>query len=216
MAPRPRLAHHFSQSAASRNKAIEAQWVGALSGLGLDRQPMPTKALGKRLRVFRLSKAEHRGVEVIAGQRVREQRRQSNRRRGSNDCGRNQGARSVTAHRHSRTGYPEKLFGSISSGAWPAPRPERRPAVEAAILVGLGVVAGPPNIVAELKAPGSRLSASQEACHERMREARAAVGTATGLDEALAWQAGHGLPRGQASLRKAGETRAQGRRRSRC
>jgi hypothetical protein len=82
MALRPRLPHHFSQSAASRNKAIEAQWVGALSGLGLDRQPMPTKALGKRLRVFRLSKAEHREVEVIAEQRVREQPRQSNRRRG--------------------------------------------------------------------------------------------------------------------------------------
>ena len=39
------------------------------------RQPLPIKALGKGLCVFRFSKAEHHEVAVIAAQGVRERRR---------------------------------------------------------------------------------------------------------------------------------------------
>jgi hypothetical protein len=39
------------------------------------RQPLPTEALGKGLRVLRFTKAEHHEVAVIAAQKVRERRR---------------------------------------------------------------------------------------------------------------------------------------------
>jgi hypothetical protein len=46
------------------------------SGLSLTlRQPLPTEAPGKRLRGFRLNKAEHYEVGFIAAQEVRERRR---------------------------------------------------------------------------------------------------------------------------------------------
>jgi hypothetical protein len=56
------------------------QWGGLgvapfIFGFSLGRtQPSPTKALGKSLRVFRLGKAEHHGVAVIAAHGVRELR----------------------------------------------------------------------------------------------------------------------------------------------
>jgi hypothetical protein len=39
------------------------------------RQPLPLEALGKRLRVFRLRKAEYDEVAFIAAQGIRERRR---------------------------------------------------------------------------------------------------------------------------------------------
>jgi hypothetical protein len=69
----------------------------------------------------------------------------------------------------------------------------RRP-VEAAIMKGLGVTAGVPDIIVirngkahclELKAPGGRLTDAQLAAHEALRAAGAEVATADNLDAAL-------------------------------
>jgi VRR-NUC domain len=69
----------------------------------------------------------------------------------------------------------------------------RRP-IEAAILKGLGVTAGVPDIIAikdgrahclELKAPGGRLTDAQRAAHEALRAAGAEVATADNIDDAL-------------------------------
>jgi hypothetical protein len=46
------------------------------------RQPLPTEALSKSLRIFRFSKAEHHEVAVIAAQGVRKQRCRQGRHRG--------------------------------------------------------------------------------------------------------------------------------------
>jgi hypothetical protein len=80
----------------------------------------------------------------------------------------------------------------------------RRP-VEAAVLKGLGVVAGVPDLVIihegrcfalELKADGGRLSEVQKASHVALRKAGATVGVAYGLDAALAQLESWGLLRG--------------------
>jgi hypothetical protein len=69
----------------------------------------------------------------------------------------------------------------------------RKP-VEAAIMSGLGVVAGMPDLCIlhngrafflELKADGGRLSPIQKECHERLRQAGAVVMTADGIDAAV-------------------------------
>jgi hypothetical protein len=69
----------------------------------------------------------------------------------------------------------------------------RRP-IEAAILKGLGVVAGVPDVIAvrdgriyalELKAPNGRLSESQRATHSVMLKAGVQVAVAYNLDDAL-------------------------------
>jgi hypothetical protein len=89
------------------------------------------------------------------------------------------------------------------------PNGGRRSAVEAAIMQGLGVRAGMPDIVCikagqayglELKAEKGTLSANQRQCHDDLRAAGAIVGTATGLSEALVWLEGHGLLRGVADV----------------
>ena len=81
----------------------------------------------------------------------------------------------------------------------------RRP-IEAAILKGLGVVAGVPDIIAikdgrthavELKAPGGRLSDNQRATHSAMIGAGVQVAVADNLDDALALLEGWGLLRGK-------------------
>ena len=80
-----------------------------------------------------------------------------------------------------------------------------RSPIEAAILRGLGVVAGVPNIIAirdgqafalELKAEGGRLSAAQRATQDALRAAGAIIATAAGLDGALAQLEAWGLLRG--------------------
>jgi hypothetical protein len=69
----------------------------------------------------------------------------------------------------------------------------RRP-IEAAILKGLGVVAGVPDVIAirdgrtyalELKAPGGKLTENQRATHSAMTRAGAQVAVADNLDDAL-------------------------------
>jgi hypothetical protein len=79
---------------------------------------------------------------------------------------------------------------------------------EAAILKGLGVVAGVPDIILvrdgrayalELKAQGGRLSDAQRQAHGALRAAGAEVATAIGLDDALAQLEDWGLLKGSAS-----------------
>jgi hypothetical protein len=69
-----------------------------------------------------------------------------------------------------------------------------RRAAEAAIMTGLGVRRGAPDLMfvvcgraygLELKAPGGRLSEAQRVCHREIREAGGIVGVATGIDEAV-------------------------------
>ena len=83
-----------------------------------------------------------------------------------------------------------------------------RSRVEAAILKGLGVVAGVPDVIAihngrvfamELKAPGGRATDKQLEAIAAMREAGAFVALAEGLDRALACLEAWGLLRGRAS-----------------
>ena len=83
----------------------------------------------------------------------------------------------------------------------------RKP-VEAAILKGLGVVAGTPDIIAirggrtyalELKAPDGKLSNSQEAAIADLERAGATVAVAIGLDMALATLENWGLLLGRSS-----------------
>jgi VRR-NUC domain len=68
----------------------------------------------------------------------------------------------------------------------------RRP-VEAAIMSGLGLRRGAPDLIfivagrtfgLELKAPGGRLSPAQRQCHEEIRLAGGVVGVAASIDEA--------------------------------
>jgi hypothetical protein len=95
-----------------------------------------------------------------------------------------------------------RMPGTI--GFHPANGGFRRPA-EAAILQGLGVLAGIPDVVLcrggrmyclELKVAGGRLSPVQRQVHDRLREAGAEVATAHGLDEALVQLERWGLLRG--------------------
>jgi len=77
----------------------------------------------------------------------------------------------------------------VPNGGWRSP-------AEAAILKGLGVRAGVPDVIVikagqayalELKAPGGRLTSVQADTHAALRAAGATVAVAYGLDEALAW-----------------------------
>jgi hypothetical protein len=75
-----------------------------------------------------------------------------------------------------------------ANGGW-------RSHIEAAILKGLGVRPGVPDVIAvmdghtyalEIKPPGGRLTAAQNVAHAALRAAGADVATAWGLDDALA------------------------------
>jgi hypothetical protein len=61
------------------NRHAKARELGLVGGATTSPpghlQPLPTEALGKGLRVFRLGEAEHREVAAIAARRVRERRR---------------------------------------------------------------------------------------------------------------------------------------------
>jgi hypothetical protein len=83
-----------------------------------------------------------------------------------------------------------------------------RTRIEAAILKGMGVVAGVPDVFAvhngrcfalELKAEGGRATDKQLACIAALREAGALCAIAEGLDRALACLEGWGLLRGRKS-----------------
>jgi hypothetical protein len=89
----------------------------------------------------------------------------------------------------------------VPNGGWRSP-------IEAAILKGLGVHSGVPDIIVikgghtfalELKSPGGRLTAAQSIAHAALRAAGAAVVTTYGLDDALAQLERWGLLRGRAS-----------------
>jgi hypothetical protein len=84
--------------------------------------------------------------------------------------------------------------GSAVTFAFHCPDGGARTGIEGAILKGLGVVAGVPDImviynghtyVLELKAAGGQLSSSQQHVHERLRAAGAEVAVVAGLNAAL-------------------------------
>jgi hypothetical protein len=86
-----------------------------------------------------------------------------------------------------------------ANGGWRSP-------IEAAILKGLGVRAGVPDVIAvkegrtyalEIKSPGGRLTAAQSAAHAALRAAGAEVAVAYGIDAAIATCEGWGLLRGR-------------------
>jgi hypothetical protein len=89
-----------------------------------------------------------------------------------------------------------------ANGGW-------RSRIEAAILKGLGVRAGVPDVIAvkdgrtyalEIKRPGGRLTAAQNAAHAALRAAGATVVTSYSLDDAVAQLERWGLLRGKASI----------------
>lgn len=93
--------------------------------------------------------------------------------------------------------------------AFHVPNGGARSPIEAAILKGLGVVAGVPDIIAirdgttfalELKAEGGRLSAAQLQTQQALRAAGAVVDVATSLDQALAQFEAWALLRGVTQL----------------
>ena len=117
----------------------------------------------------------------------------------------------MTKHRRQEEDVQRAVFAHLAARRCPGtfafhvPNGGARSPAEAAILKGLGVVAGVPDIVAicngrvfglELKADQGRLSAAQTATHEAMRAAGATVATCLGLDEALARLEAWGLLRG--------------------
>jgi len=82
-----------------------------------------------------------------------------------------------------------------------------RSRIEAAILKGLGVRAGVPDVIAvkdgrtyalEIKSPGGRLTAAQNAAHAALRAAGATVLTSYSLDDAISMLEEWGLLRGRA------------------
>src|SRR5262245_21951466 len=85
-----------------------------------------------------------------------------------------------------------------ANGGW-------RSRIEAAIRKGLGVRAGVPDVIVvkdgrtyalEIKRPGGRLTAAQNAAHVALRAAGATVVTSYGLDDAVAQLERWGLLRG--------------------
>jgi hypothetical protein len=88
-----------------------------------------------------------------------------------------------------------------ANGGW-------RSHIEAAILKGLGVRAGVPDVIAvkdgctyalEIKPPGGRLTVAQIDAHAALRAAGVNVVTSYGVDDALAQLEAWGLLRGQAT-----------------
>jgi hypothetical protein len=126
---------------------------------------------------------------------------------GARHCG---GAR----HRHREAAIQRVVFQHLRTrGApgvfvfHPANGGYRKP-VEAAILKGLGVVSGVPDVIAirdgrtyalELKAEGGKPTRKQVEAIAAMKVAGVITGVAVGIDEALRWLEGQGLLRGRAS-----------------
>jgi hypothetical protein len=91
--------------------------------------------------------------------------------------------------------------------AWHTPNGGYRRRTEAAILKGLGVVPGIPDVLAlkdgrlfalELKADRGRLTPVQATAHVLLRQAGATIDTAVGLDAAIRQLESWGLLRGKA------------------
>jgi hypothetical protein len=103
--------------------------------------------------------------------------------------------------------------GASGVYAFHVPNGGARSPIEGAILKGLGVRAGVPDVIAvrdgrtyalEIKSPGGRLTAAQNAAHAALRAAGATVETTFSLDDALTVLEGWGLLRpNRASLRRA-------------
>lgn len=92
--------------------------------------------------------------------------------------------------------------------AFAVPNGGARPPNEASILVGLGVLAGVPDLflfcagrafALEIKTPTGRLSRQQESVQARLRTAGVNVTTAYGLDDALSRLEAWGLLRGKSA-----------------
>jgi hypothetical protein len=101
-------------------------------------------------------------------------------------------------------GAPAMFAFHPANGGW-------RSRVEAAILKGMGVKAGTPDIVAvkdgqcyalELKASDGRLTSVQRDAHAALAAAGATVAVACGLDDALARLEARGLVRGSCQGRR--------------
>ena len=89
--------------------------------------------------------------------------------------------------------------------AFHVPNGGYRKPVEAAIMKGLGVVAGVPDVIVihagrcyalELKRAGGRTTDNQRACLAALREAGAITGVVDSIDAALTWLGTEGLLRG--------------------
>jgi hypothetical protein len=89
---------------------------------------------------------------------------------------------------------PNAFAFHVPNGGWRSP-------IEAAIMKGLGVRPGVPDVFAgrahalELKAPGAKLSPAQAEAHAALKAAGAAVAVVYGLDDALAQPDAWGLLR---------------------
>jgi len=95
--------------------------------------------------------------------------------------------------------------GAWGSVYWHHPAGGARSKIEAAIMRGLGARSGFPDLFIlheghlyglELKHGKGRLSQAQINTHVELAKAGATIGTAYGLNEALAWLELHGLLRG--------------------
>jgi VRR-NUC domain len=115
--------------------------------------------------------------------------------------------RSVFAHLAARPAAGVFAF-HCPNGGWRSP-------VEAAIMKGLGVVAGIPDLLAiragqvfalELKAPGGRVRDAQRDTMAALQAAGAICAVADDLDSAIARLEEWGLLRGRASLRRESAT----------
>lgn len=115
------------------------------------------------------------------------------------NCPEQDAQRAIVAHLKARAAPGLYWFHPANGGA--------RTAIEGAILQGLGVRAGCPDLILvrngktfalELKAPHGRLSPSQRQAHEELRLAGAEVAVAVGVDEAIAALEQWGMLKGHA------------------
>ncbi|HEV7432806.1 MAG TPA: VRR-NUC domain-containing protein, partial [Steroidobacteraceae bacterium] len=114
--------------------------------------------------------------------------------------------RGVIQHLHAR-GVPNSYFFHVPNGG-------QRSKIEAAILVGLGVRAGVPDIfiimnarvfAMELKAPGRRPEPEQREALAALQRAGAITAVCDSIDQAVAILEGWGVLRGRAQLRTIGD-----------
>lgn len=101
-----------------------------------------------------------------------------------------------------------RVRGAPNLFAFHCPNGGGRSAIEGAILKGMGVRAGVPDLLIvhdgrlfglELKTDAGRISTAQVETLQRMQAAGAIVAVAHGLDHALDWLEANGLLRGKAA-----------------